>query len=175
MHWRHSGSLCKKILKQTLLAGKVLCTVLWDTLGILLVDFLARGGTVNAEYYYETLQKLRRSIRNKRRGKFCAGIFLLHDNARPQTVRRSTQLQDFSYEVFNRQLYSTDLAPSDFHIFLHLKNFLSGQRFQNDREAEMSVIQWFQSQAENFYDKRIQKLVPRYEKCFSSQGEFVEK
>ena len=36
---------------------------------------------------------------------------------------------------------SPDLAPSDFHLFLYLKKFLSGelQRFQNDREAEMSV------------------------------------
>ena len=37
--------------------------------------------------------------------------------------------------------YSPDLEPSDFNLFLYLKKFLSGQRqrFQNDREAEMSV------------------------------------
>ena len=41
------------------------------------------------------------------------------------------------------------LAPSDFHLFSHLSKFLSGQRhlFQNYREAEISVTQWFQSQA----------------------------
>ena len=51
-------------------------------------------------------------------------------------------LQEFSWEVFNHHpSYSPDLAPSDFHLLLHLKKFLSGQRqrFQNDREAEMSV------------------------------------
>ena len=50
-------------------------------------------------------------------------------------------LQEFSWEVFNHPPYSPDLAPSDFYLFLHLKKFLSGQcqRFQNDREAEMSV------------------------------------
>ena len=33
-------------------------------------------------------------------------------------------------------------------IFLHLKKFLFGerQRFQNDRETQMSITQWFQSQ-----------------------------
>jgi hypothetical protein len=35
-----------------------------------------------------------------------------------------------------------------------LKKILSGQRqgFENDREAEMVVTQWFQSQAADFYD-----------------------
>ena len=36
------------------------------------------------------------------------------------------------------------------HLFLYLKKLLPGQRqrFQNDREAEMSFTQWFQSQAQ---------------------------
>ncbi|KDR21419.1 hypothetical protein L798_03454, partial [Zootermopsis nevadensis] len=69
------------------------------------------------------------------------------------------------------------LAPSDFHLFLHFKKFLSGQRqrFENDREAEMVVTQWFQSQAADFYDTGIPKLVPRYDKCLDSGGEYVEK
>ena len=49
MHWRHSESPCKTKFKQTLSAWKVLCTVFWDRRGILLVDFLTRDETVNAE------------------------------------------------------------------------------------------------------------------------------
>ena len=43
--------------------------------------------------------------------------------------------------MFNHPLYCPDIAPNDFHLFLHLKKFLSGQRqhFQDDREAELSV------------------------------------
>ena len=42
----------------------------------------------------------------------------------------------------------------------HLKNFLSGQfqRFQNDREVEMSVTRWFQSQEADFYDSGIEQM-----------------
>ena len=63
------------------------------------------------------------------------------------------------------------------HLFLHLNEFLSGQRqrFRNDREAEMSVTQRFQTQAADFYDIGIQKLVPWYDKCLNSRGEYVEK
>ena len=38
----------------------------------------------------------------------------------------------------------------------------------------MSITQWFHSQAADFYDTGIQKLVPGYDKCVSSGGEYVE-
>ena len=116
-------------------------------------DFLTRGGTENAERYCETQQKFRRVIQNKRLGMLSAGIVLLHDNARPHTTRRFVYLlQEFSWEVFNYPTYSPDFEPSDFHLFLHLKNFLSGQcpHFQNDREGEMNVTYCFQFQAADF-------------------------
>ena len=37
------------------------------------------------------------------------------------------------------------------------------------------VSEWFQSQAADFYDTGIQKLVPRYDKCLNSGGEYIEK
>ncbi|XP_023711572.1 histone-lysine N-methyltransferase SETMAR, partial [Cryptotermes secundus] len=89
-----------------------------------------------------------------------AGTLFLHDNTRPHTARWTVSLlQEFSWEVFNHQPYSPDLAPSDFHLFLHLKKFLSGehQLFENDREAEMVVTWWFQSQAADFYNTTISK------------------
>ena len=85
------------------------------------------------------LQKFQRSIQNKRRGMLSAGVVLLHDNARSHKARRSTHLLlEFSWEVCNHPPYSPDLAPSDFHLFLRLKKFLScqRQRFQNVRGGD---------------------------------------
>ena len=94
-----------------------------------------------------------RPSRTSMRRMLSAGVVLLHDNALPHKAWRLTHLQEFSWEVFNHPPYSLDLTPSDFHLYLHLKKFLSGQHqyFQNDREAEMSVIQWFQSQEAKGY------------------------
>jgi histone-lysine N-methyltransferase SETMAR len=64
--------------------------------------------------------------------------------------------------------YSPDLAPSDFHVFLHLKTFLGGLRFHNDNEVKEAVNTWFASQSASIYDTGIQKLVPRYDKCLSN-------
>ena len=118
-----------------------------------------------------------RVIQKKQRGMLSAGVVLLHHNARPHKARRSTHLlQEFSWELFNHPLYSSDLGASDFHLFLHFKKFLSGQlqRFQNDGEEEMSVIHWFQCQAADCYDTGKQKLVPRYNKYLSFIGEYIE-
>jgi hypothetical protein len=117
--------------------------------------------------FLNALQKLRRAIQNKWRGMLSASIVFLHDNARPHTAQwTASLLQEFSWKVFNH-------PPYDFHLFLHLKKF--HQCFENDREAEMVVAQWFKSQAADFYDTGIQKLVPWYVKCLNSGGEYVEK
>ena len=96
----------------------------------------------------------------------------------PYTARRSTHLlQEFGWEVFNHhQPYSSDLAPSDFHLFLRLNQFLSGQRqrFQNDREAEISVTE-VAIPGGRLLRHRIQKLIPWYDECFNSGDEYVEK
>jgi histone-lysine N-methyltransferase SETMAR len=64
-------------------------------------------------------------------------------------------------------------VPSDFHLFLHLKNFLAGQRFNNDEDVKRAVQMWLSSQAATFYDEGIQKLVSRYDKCLNNGGNYV--
>jgi histone-lysine N-methyltransferase SETMAR len=70
--------------------------------------------------------------------------------------------------------YSPDLAPSDFHLFLHLKKCLADQRFNNDEDVKRAVQKWLSSPA-TFYDEGIQKLVSRYDKCLNNGGNCVEK
>ena len=94
----------------------------------------------------------------------------------PHTPRRSTRLlQEFRWELLNHHPpYSPDLAPSDFHLLLHLNKFLSGQRqgFQNERQAEMSVTVVL-IPGDKLLRNTIQKLVPRYDKWLNSVSEYV--
>ncbi|KAJ4430938.1 hypothetical protein ANN_19531 [Periplaneta americana] len=173
----HFPQISRSLLHEIVTQRNFLSTCCSKKKGILLIDFLPRGEKVNADRYCETLRKLRRAIQNKRRGMLTAGVVLLHDNARPHTARRTAAvLTEFGWELFDHPPYSPDLAPSDFHVFLHLKKFLSsGERFGNDEELKTSVTRWFHSQAAEFYDRGIQKLIPRYDKCLNSDGGYVEK
>jgi histone-lysine N-methyltransferase SETMAR len=79
-----------------------------------------------------TKKKLRRTIQNKRRGMLTSGVVLLPDSALPHTAARTRALLEyFSWELFDHSPYSHDLAPSDYHLFTFLKNWLGSQRVDN--------------------------------------------
>jgi len=67
------------------------------------------------------------------------------------------------------------LAPSDFHLFVHLKKPLTGNKFDDDDVVQKEVMTWFKGQAADFYDSEIQKLVPRLNKCLDNAVDYVEK
>jgi histone-lysine N-methyltransferase SETMAR len=46
--------------------------------------------------------------------------------------------------------YSPDFAPSDFHLFLHLKKHLVGKKFDDDGEVQEEVMTWIKGQAAAF-------------------------
>ncbi|GFV47960.1 HTH_48 domain-containing protein [Trichonephila clavipes] len=71
--------------------------------------------------------------------------------------------------------YSPDLAPSDFHLFRYLKEFLGGKRFDTADEVKEEVQDWLSSQAGDVYNLGIQKFVERYDKCLNKYGKNVEK
>ncbi|KAJ4435469.1 hypothetical protein ANN_18085, partial [Periplaneta americana] len=143
--WHHPSSPKKpRKFKQTLSTQKVMATVFWDRKGVLLLDFMPKGTTINANRYCETLRKLQRAIQNKRRGMLSRGVVLLHDNARPP-----------------------DLAPSDFHLFTKLKDFLGGTRFGSDEELKKTVNTWLNELVAEEYNTGILKLVNRYDKCLN--------
>jgi len=55
--------------------------IFWDQDGILLIDYLLKGQTINAEYYSSLLVQLKNILKEKRRGKVTKGVLFLHDNA----------------------------------------------------------------------------------------------
>jgi histone-lysine N-methyltransferase SETMAR len=70
-------------------------------------------------------------------------------------------LQEFDWEVLEHPAYSPDLAPSDFHLFPNLKEFLVGRLFKSDDEVKGAVKEWLNGLAAEVYDEGVQKLVTR--------------
>jgi hypothetical protein len=115
------------------------------------------------------------AIQKKNCGMLTSGVVLLHDNGRLHKAPCTRALLDhFDWELFGHPPYSPDLAPSDSHLFNYLKNWLVSQRFNNDELME-GVKTRLSSQAADFFDTGIQKFIPRYDKCLSSSGDYIEK
>ncbi|KAJ4426715.1 hypothetical protein ANN_26513 [Periplaneta americana] len=83
-------------------------------------------------------------------------------------------LDQFGWEIFDHPPYSPDLAPSDFHLFTKLKDFLGGTRFGSDEELK-TVNTWLNELAAEEYNTGILKLVNRHDKCLNVGGDYVEK
>lgn len=175
--WAHTASPHKPTkARQDFSKRKLMASVFWDSKGVLLVEFMERGATINADAYIETLKNLRRAIQNKRRGLLSSGVVLLHDNARPHAAQKTKDLLDtFKWDVFAHPPYSPDLAPSDYHLFMHMKKWLGSQRFDDDEELKDAVTGWLKAQAGDFFAEGISKLVRRYDKCLNVYGNYVEK
>jgi len=70
MEWRYGGSpRPQKKFRAQKSAGKVLASIFWDQDDILLIDYLPKGQTINAEYYSSLLVQLKDILKEKRRGK----------------------------------------------------------------------------------------------------------
>jgi histone-lysine N-methyltransferase SETMAR len=79
------------------------------------------------------------------------------------------------WEILENPPHSSDLAPSDFHLFGKLKEHLSGKRFASDQEVENETRNWLTNLDANFYAEGIFKLVSCWDKCLNLFGDYVEK
>jgi histone-lysine N-methyltransferase SETMAR len=77
-------------------------------------------------------------------------------------------------ELFDHPPYSPNLALSNYHLFTYLKNWTRSQHFNNNEELMEGVKKRLSSQAADFSDTGIQKLIPRYAKCLNSSGDYAE-
>ena len=120
--WKHPGSPPPKKAKTVPSAGKIMASLFWDADGILLIDYLQKGQTINGTYYTSLLTQLREKIKIKRRGKLTKGVLFHQDNAPVhKSVIAMAAIHDFGFKLIEHPPYSPDLAPSDFHLFPNLK------------------------------------------------------
>jgi hypothetical protein len=54
-----------------------------------------------------------------------------------------------------------DLAPSDFHLFGSLKEYLWGQKFPDDNEVIEAAQSWIKATPKSFFLEDIHKVVER--------------
>jgi len=117
-------------------AGKVLTSIFWDQDGILLIDYLPKGRTINAEYYSSLLVQLKDILKEKRHGKVTKGVLFLLNNALAHgALATQKKLTYLGFQCLDCPLYSLDLAPLDYHLFPGLKKQLKGCHFSSNVEV----------------------------------------
>ena len=93
-------------------APKVLLTIFWDSEGVVHIEFLEQGNTVNSTKYVNALEKLKARLRRVWSEKVS---IIHHDNARPHTSSKTrTALDRLGLRTLPHPPYSPDLCSERF-------------------------------------------------------------
>ena len=74
------------------------------------------------------------------------------------------KLLELNWDVLPHPPYSHDLAPSDFHLFRSLQNFLGGKNFSGREDIRLTLT---------FFEQGILNLPKRWEKFVEQNGQYV--
>ena len=123
-----------------------------DQDGILPIDYLPKGQTINAEYYSSLLVQLKDTLKEKRRGKVTKVVLFLHDNAPThRTLATQKKLAYLGFQYLDQPPYSPGLAPSDYHLFPGLEKQLKGRNFSSDAEVIAAAETWLDGQTSEIF------------------------
>jgi transposase len=136
----------------------------WDFEGVLLVDCLPRRQTITGEYYAKLIPKVRRAIKEKRRGKVRRGVLFRQSNLAMLPHVSMAVIHSAGFEIFRQPRYSPDLSPSDYFLFPKLKERLRGIHFSDDEEVMTSVNERLAEQNKDFFTTVLKLLEHRYAK-----------
>ena len=171
MEWRHSGLSRPKKFQVQKSAGKVLASIVWDQDGVLLIDYLPKGQTNNAEYYSSLLVQMKDILMEKRRGEVTKVVLFLYDNG-PAHRALATQkkLAYLGFQCLDHPPYSPDLAPSDYHLFPGLKKTIEISPFFVRRGAHCCRRDLVGRTTFRFFLSGLQKLEKRAKRLLSFVG-----
>ncbi|GFW97406.1 putative DD34D transposase [Trichonephila clavipes] len=97
--------------------------------GIICYEWFPYGQPLISDSYCQQLKSLKLVMAQKRPELANRRGVVFH-----QETAGHSHLQTFGWEVLMHPLYSSDLSPSDYYVFLALQNFLS------DKKLEFSEI-----------------------------------
>ena len=106
-----SGAIPRsKKFKSQQVAGKVIVTVFWDSVGVILVDLMSKRATIILDVYIDTLRKLKARIRIVRSALEMSKALLQHDKARPHTsLKPRDVISSFGWTTTSHSSYFPDL------------------------------------------------------------------
>jgi len=154
MEWRHSGSPRPKKFRVQKSNGNVLASIVWDQDGILLIGYLPKGQTINAEYYLSLLVKLKDILKEKRRGEgksprgscSCTTLLRLTGHLQPRRNRptwaSSVLITHPILRIWSRRTTTCSLD---------WKKQLKGRHFSSDAEVIAAAETWLDGQPSDFF------------------------
>ncbi|CAF3102594.1 unnamed protein product [Rotaria socialis] len=152
----------------------MLC-IWWDMKGVIYFELLYINQTITANVYSQQLQRLNEVLCQKRPALANQkAVILLHDNSRPHVAQLTQQkIEQLEWEVLPHPPWSPDLAPSDCHLFLSLRNYLCNKHYEDFDELKLDLAAFFESKPSSFYRRGIELLSERWANVVENNGDYI--
>nr|pir hypothetical protein C45H4.5 - Caenorhabditis elegans [Caenorhabditis elegans] len=138
---------------------KIMICVWWGVQGPVHWELLPTNKTITADYYCAQLDR----VAEKTNGKY-EQLYFLHDNARPHVAKKTFQkLQDLGWTVLPHPPYSPDLAPTDYHLFLSLSDYMRDKQFDDEEHLKTELSTFFSSRSPDFFSRGIMMLPSKWQ------------
>ena len=131
----------------------------WDSQGVIIIDYIEQGCTINGAYYEGKLKGLGKEIARKRRRQTDSLCSALQDNAPAHTSQVAmTAATECEFELISHPPYSPDIAPSDFYLFPKLKSYLRNTQYGSNEGAIETVSEYLGTRKMPSNLKEMRKL-----------------
>lgn len=176
MHWKTQSSPRMKKARMSKSKLKAMLIVFFDVRGVIMVEWVPEGQTVNQKYYIEVLEKLRERVRKKRPDMWKNNSWILHQDNAPAHNALSVKrfLAKKSIPVLEHPPYSPDLAPCDFYLFPKIKSSLKGTRFESVEDVKQKTADLLKRLTLNDMQHCFEQWKTRMQRCIDRDGEYVE-
>jgi hypothetical protein len=157
-------------------AGRVLASKFWDQERILLIDYLPKGQTINAEYYSSLLLQLNDFWRKNAVGRsskeswFCTTMPQLAGHLQP---RRNCPTWDSSVLITHPILRIWPRRTATCSLDWNKQSKV--RHFSSEAKVIVATETWLDGQlSEFFFLSGLQMLEQRAKNCIELRGEYVE-
>ncbi len=183
LEWRVKGETRPQKAIWNRATCKTMAILFFDTLGVIHLEFLPRGQTIDSDFWIEVVKRLKESIRRKRPIMWKGGFdsqtdrdFILHmDNAPVHVSVPSLAFYgECDVNLLPHPAYSPDLAPCDFWAFPSVKSKLRGRRFRNIEELQTKIRNILRRTPKEEFEQALYDMPVRWSKCVSAAGEYFE-
>jgi len=140
--------------KPNIHSSKVMLSIWWDQKGVIHYELLKSSQIITGQVYRQQLICLKQALSEKRLEYATRheSVIFHHENSRPHVaVPVKNYLENKGWEVLPHPLYSSDLAPSDYHLFHSMQNDLSGKRFTSEQEIKNWLDSFLASKDDAFF------------------------
>ena len=122
--WLDSDQKPLRDVKPDLHPKKIMLCIWWDMSGVIYFELLRNNEMITADVFSQQLQRLSEvPLRKRPTSAKQKDVIFLHDNSRPHVAKLTQpKIERLGWEVLPHPAWSPDLSPTDYHLFLSLRN-----------------------------------------------------